>query len=289
MIGFCTDSNAQFPGELVERYRAQVVPLTVTVDGVDYLEGVDLDADSFYARFEAGTPEVATAAPAPARFAAAYEGLAAQGATEILSVHLGSEVSGTFNSARIAAQASPVPVRLVDTGTASFAIACCLWEAAEAVHKGAAIDEAAAVAEAVAGTCGNVFVVGALDLARRGGRLNEARGAGESGESGESRDSGDSIPVLSLTDGRITPVGQATSVDEAATLMAAQVRAGGDGLRVGIGVADRRGEPFWLALERALADAPEVIDVVRYRVGPSVGVHTGPGTAGAVFYRALSR
>ena len=57
-------------------------------------------------------------------------------------------------------------------------------------------------------------------------------------------------------------------------------------LRVGISVADAAGAPVREALERRLAGAPQILDMVRYRVGPSVGVHTGPGTAGAMWYSA---
>jgi len=62
-IGLVTDSNAQLPPELVERYGVEVVPLTVTIDGVDHLEGVDLDADGFYDRFATHTPVVSTSQP----------------------------------------------------------------------------------------------------------------------------------------------------------------------------------------------------------------------------------
>ena len=65
MIGIVVDSNAQMPPSLVERFGVTVVPLPVTVNGVQHLEGVDLDADAFYALFEDGTPEVSTAQPAP--------------------------------------------------------------------------------------------------------------------------------------------------------------------------------------------------------------------------------
>src|SRR5205823_5608745 len=109
-----------------------VVPLRVTVDGVTYLEGVDLDADEFYARFEAGTPEVATSQPSPGQFEVAYDQLVAAGADEILSVHIGSSISGTVNAARLAAAEVAIPVRIVDTGTASFGVALCVWAAAEA-------------------------------------------------------------------------------------------------------------------------------------------------------------
>lgn len=277
MIGLCTDSNAQVPPELARRYGVEVVPLTVTVDGVDHLEGVDLDADGFYARFAGGaSPTVATAAPSPGRFAAAYRALADAGADEILSVHIGSAISATLNAARVAAGASPVPVRLVDTGTASFGIACCLWEAAEAVAAGAGLEEAAAVAEAVAARTGNVFVVQAVDLVRRGGRMSAA--------AAEGAQEGDAIPVVRLVGGSYQPVARVRSVDEAADAMAAVVLGSGDRLRVGISVADAAGAPVRQALESRLAGAAQVVDLVRYRVGPSVGVHTGPGTAGAMWY-----
>ena len=189
MIGFVTDSNAQLPVELVERYHVEVVPLTVIIDGTPYLEGVDIDADSFYARFESGQPEVSTSQPSPGQFSDAYARAAARGVDEILSVHIGSAVSGTINAARLAAQTATRKVRLVDSGTASFGVACCLWEAAEAVMAGASLEDAAEVAEQVGSTVANIFVVEALDLARAGGRLSpDAR-------------AGDAIPVLRLVNG----------------------------------------------------------------------------------------
>lgn len=278
MIRLVTDSNSQLPGELAERYGVTVVPLTVTVDGRAYLEGVDLDADGFYARFEGGrTPEVSTSQPSPGQFAGTYARLADEGATEILSIHIGADVSGTLNSARLAAADSPVPVRLVDTGTASFGIACCVWEAAEALAAGRSLDEAAAVAEELAVSVGNVFVVRALDLARAGGRL----AAGTDPPA-------DGIPVLSLVAGELKSVGVARDVDEAAAVMADHALLAGEDLRAAVGIADAGAAPLWHALEARLAAAPQVRDVVRYRVGPSVGAHTGPGTAGAFFYRSAS-
>jgi DegV family protein with EDD domain len=271
VIGLVTDSNAQLPAELAGRYGVEVVPLTVVVDGVEHLEGVDLDADDFYDRFRGARPAVSTAQPSPGRFAAAYEAVADRGATEILSVHIGSSVSGTVNSARLASQVSPVPVRIVDTGTASFAVSLCLWEAAEAVAAGATVEEAAAAAERVGGTVGNIFVVGVLDMARAGGRLAEV-GAGTA-----------TIALLSLSAGVMREVDRCGDLEAAADGMARFVRDAGPSLRVGVGLSDASTLPLVVAVEDRLRAAPEVTELVRYRVGPSVGAHTGPGTVGVMF------
>ena len=198
--------------------------------------------------------------------------LAERGATEILSVHIGSSVSGTVNSARLAGQVSPVPVRIVDTGTASFAVSLCLWEAAEAAARGATLEEAAVAAEGVGATVGNVFVVGALDVARAGGRL-----AGQVGAEAAT------IPVLTLSGGVMKEVDRCCGLEEAATAMATFVRSSGRSLRVGVGFSDSGTLALASDLEDRLRQAPEVSEVVRYRVGPSVGAHTGPGTVGVMF------
>ncbi|MDQ3305835.1 MAG: DegV family protein [Actinomycetota bacterium] len=283
MIGLVTDSNAQLPPELIERYHVEVVPLSVIVDGETFLEGVDLDADGFYARFEGGgRPEVSTAQPSPGRFAQVFEELAGRGVTEILAVHVGSSVSGTLNSARLAAADSPVPVRIVDTGTASFGVACCVWEAGEVLGAGGTLDEAATVAEGVGETVGTVFTVGALDLAQAGGRL--AAGAGGSGEG---------IPVLTMEGGQMRVLSRVDGLAGAVEAMvevvvAASSPVGGRGLRVAVGTADLATAPLAQALEERLAVSGEVRELVRYRIGPSVGAHTGPGTSGVFFYPAGS-
>lgn len=274
MTRIVTDSNSQIPPALVERYGIAVVPLTVTIDGRPYVEGVDLDADEFWQCFENGSPAVSTSQPSPGRFSTVYDQLVAEGASEILSVHIGSSISGTVNAARIAAENAAVPVRVVDTGTASFGVTLCAWAAAEMIATGGSVEEATAAAEQTAAGIGNVFVVRALDLPRAGGRL--ATGT----------PSPVAIPVLAIADGVMQVVGEAADERGVADVMAAHVRAwrqGSERLRVGIGVADAGVAHFWEALEERLGHAPEVGELVRYRVGPSVGAHTGPGTVGAMY------
>ena len=276
MIRIVVDSNAQMPPSLVDRFGITVVALPVTVDGVQYLEGVDLGADDFYARFRSGTPEVSTAQPSPGQFSVAYDGLVAAGAAEILSLHIGSSVSGTVNAARLAAAEATVPVRVVDTGTVSFGVTFCAWAAAEALADGATAAEAAAVAERAGSRVGNVFVVRGLELARAGGRLDLTGFI-------DAEQAPTGVPVLSMTGGLMHVVGHAAGLEEAADMMATEVLSGGRDLRVGVGVADADVAPFWDAMEDRLAGAADVREVVRYRVGPSVGAHTGPGTVGVMW------
>jgi DegV family protein with EDD domain len=276
-IGLCTDSIAQLPPDLVERYGVEVVPLTVCVDDHEYLEGIDLDADQFYAMFTGRhRPTVSTSDPSPGQFALAYEQLAARGCTEILSIHVSSAISSTMNAARLGARGFEVPVRLVDSGTAGFGISCCVWAAGDAIAKGASLDQAAAIAESLAPSIGNVFIVGALDLV---------------GVSGHPISSGidcdaPGIPVLALRDGQVQAIDRVGSTSEAVEAMATAATQWGDRVNVAVGVADLEACEVADALQCAIRNHPSVVEVVRYRIGPSIGVHTGPGTIGCFMFPA---
>ena len=273
MIGLVTDSGSQLPAQLRDRFGIAVVPLTVVVDGVEYWEGVDITNEEFYAWLGAGA-SVSTSAPSPGEFAVTYETVTAVGATEILSVHLGSNISGTVNAARIAAEAMSVPVEIVDTGTASFPVACCVWAAAETRARGGSRDACAAAAKAVAAVVGNVFVAGVLELADRGGRL----GAGAT--------EGEGVPVLVLAGGRIDVAARVHDLDGAIDRMVEEASRGAAGRAQLVGVGDAAAPGAASTLAERLSGLPTTVELIRYEVGPSIGAHTGPGTVGAVFFPA---
>lgn len=284
-IGLCTDSNSQIPPDLAARFGVEVVPLTVVVDDHDYLDGVDIDADGFYAMFADGhRPAVETSQPSPGQFAAAYEDLVASGCTEILSVHACATASGTLNAARLAAHNATVPVRLVDSGTVSFGVSCCVWAAGEAIAAGASLDEAARVAESLAPSIGNVFVIGGLELLRASGWAT----GDLDGDVGAGTGRGTGIPVLTFRDGRVQVVERVGTADAAVQVMAEFLAGWGDGLKVALGIADRRAAPVTEALHAALSRADSVVEVIDYRLGPSIAEHTGPGTAGGFVFPSVT-
>lgn len=274
MIKVVTDSASQIPTELAERFDVDVVPVVVTVDGVDHREGVDLHADEFWECF-AGTdlPEVATSQPSPGEIEAVYRRAIEGGATEIVSVHVGEEHSGTINAARLAAAAVDVPVHLVDSGTASFGVSCCVWEAAAAVQSGAGGETAAERARATAPAIGTTFIIQALDFARKGGRL-----------ASQLADDHDGIMVIGGVGGALDVLSVGHSIDELCDQMVAPFLADGRPIRAGVSLADPATAVFTEGIEERLRASDVPVDLVRYRVGPSIAAHTGPGTAGGFWY-----
>jgi fatty acid-binding protein DegV len=201
-VAIVTDSTASLPDGAAERWGIGVVPLDVVIDGVRHVEGVDLTPGELLAALTTGA-KVSTSQPPPAAFAAAYDRAAASGAREIVSIHLSGDLSGTVRAAQLAAESSPVPVHVVDSGAVAMALGFAVLDAARfsvgppppreptpsAAGPVAAtrawwrsrgrveprLPSGAEVAErgrAVAGATRVWFLVDSLDHLRRGGRLS---------------------------------------------------------------------------------------------------------------------
>lgn len=270
MIAIVTDSASMLPSRLRDRYDVAVVPITISLDGVEHTEGVDLGTAEFYERL-AGGATVTTSAPSPGRFVETYRAVAAAGATEILSVHTGSAYSATVASARIAADLVDVPVTIVDTEVASFPVAMAVWSAAEIVIDGGSIGDAAVAARTTAKDVGSLFVVGVPEVARRGGRFVAIA------------DDLTPTTVLRLSDGQLDVCATVRDVSAAIDVMVERTLVDADvqPLRVGVGHAAL--PDVAAALVSRLVDRPGIVATTTYEIGPSVGAHTGPGTFGVVY------
>lgn len=174
-IKIVTDSACDVPEALARQWGITVVPVYINVGGHSYQEGVELSRQEFYANLSGYDPYPTTAAPALGTFAEVYERLTQDGATEILSIHLASELSATFNAARLgAAAADSAPVTLFDTRQITLGAGLLVLLAAEMAAAGRAMSEiTAALAERVAKT--RVFgMIDNLEALRRSGRVNWA-------------------------------------------------------------------------------------------------------------------
>lgn len=276
MIGFVTDSASQIPATLAADLGVAVVPVTVTIDGVDHREGVDLSADDFWSRLDGSDlPDVSTSQPSPGEIAAVYERLIEAGATEIVSVHVGADLSGTVNAARLAAEQVDAVVHVVDSGTASFGVTACLWQAVDAVRAGADAAGAAVLAAEIAPAIGTSFILQGLDFARAGGRFDLAL-----------PDDADDVIVLAGHGTALDIVGSGRDIDSLCDQIVAPFLAGGGPIRASVALADDATLPITERIERRLRASELVVDLVRYRVGPSIAAHTGPGTAGGFWWPA---
>ncbi len=271
-VALVTDSASMLEPALRERFSVRVVPLVVTLDGVAYREGADISTEQFYDRLGLGA-EVGTAAPSPGEIAEVYEQAAAT-ADAVLAIHVGSNLSGTVTAARVAARELTLPIEVVDTGTASFALGCCVWAAADAVAEGANLASASRRARSIAERVRTVFITGAAELARRGGRFDPSIEL-----------SGPGTPVIATGPGEaFEQPATARDADEAVEAMAEHVAKIADGRPLRVGVGHARALDLADALEARLRQSSDVDELVRYEVGPSVGAHMGAGTVGAVFH-----
>ncbi len=276
-IAVVTDSASYLPDTIRERYGVLVVPLTVTADGQTYREGVDIDPDTFYMLLEGGST-VTTSQPSPGALLEAYESAAAMGAKQIVSAHIASTMSGTVQSAAVAARMAPIPVHVVDTRQASFAEGLVVWDLLEALERGADVEAAQEFADGAATRGGSTFLMKGLDLMKRGGRL-----------SADAQSELHAIPILALIDGAVKVVGQAATIEEAVALMTGHVRSAAARARgtLRVGVGHGAADEIACELRREISSIDNVSEVIEYVVGPSIGAHTGAGNAGAVFIDRL--
>jgi DegV family protein with EDD domain len=271
------DSTADFP-EAPERFpNWRVVPLYVRFGDESYRDYVELGPEEFYARLRTATDLPTTSQPTPQDFLSTYEQLA--GYERVYSLHIASRLSGTFESARIAAEeVGGGRVRMVDTETASAAITMLGLAIQRRLEAGTSDDELDKLIDRYKQEHGLLFTVDTLEFLARGGRIGRARAM--AGQLLNIK------PILTITEGEVVPVKRVRGnrkamqgfVDEFT-----ETTTDSPDLKVGIAHADapERAE----ALRKMVrAERPQAeIEVVTI-LGPVVGTHAGPGTVGFFWF-----
>jgi DegV family protein with EDD domain len=273
-VALVTDSTAYLPAELVQRYDIAVVPLQVVLDGRPFDEGAGLSGHDV-AEALRHSRHVSTSRATPAQVLDVYTQAVDRGAHEIISVHLSSKLSGTYDSAKLAAQESPVPVHVVDSRSLGMGVGFAMLEAARLREEGADVLTAASAAQRRAGATSVFFYVQTLEYLRRGGRLTTAQaiiGAALGVK-----------PLLHIVDGRIQPLENVRTAGRALSRLEelAVDQAGLDLVDIAVHHLDSVERAQTLA-ERLSERLPAVRDVMVSEVGPVVGAHVGPGLVAAV-------
>ena len=170
-IGFVTDSTSYLPEKIRAQFDVEVVPVQVVIDGKAYDEGSEITSEIVAAALKQGKA-VTTSRPSSAQFIAAYQRVLDRGYDQIVSVHLSSELSGTYESALLAVAKSELPVRVIDSRKIALAMGYPLIGGARLARTGAPIDD---VEDYIRNRCEQstiIFYVDSLEHLKRGGRIS---------------------------------------------------------------------------------------------------------------------
>jgi DegV family protein with EDD domain len=271
------DSTADF-SEAPSRFpNWRVVPLYVRFGEESYRDYVELGPDEFYARLRTASELPTTSQPTPQDFLAVYEELASF--ERIYSLHIASRLSGTFESAGIAAEeAGGDRIRLVDTESASAAITMLGLAIQRRLEVGTTDDELDELIDRYKREHGLLFTVDTLEFLARGGRIGRA-----SAMAGQLLNI---KPILTIENGEVVPLRRVRGNRKAMQEFVREFTGAtidSPSLRVGIAHSD--------APERAEAlrkmvrgERPQAEIEVVTTLGAVVGTHAGPGTVGFFWF-----
>jgi DegV family protein with EDD domain len=277
-VAVVTDSTADLPADLVAEHGVRIVPLRIAIDTLTAVDGVDIGPEEVVEALRARRT-VSTSRPSPGDFVDAYRQALDAGADHVVSVHLSAELSGTWDSARLAAQEFGYGVvRVVDSRSTSMALGFAVMAAARAAAGGASAGAVQDAAVAAADRTSCLFYVDTLEYLRRGGRIGAAAAMLGTALSVK--------PLLHVRDGRIVPLEKVrTSSRALARLVALTVQAArADPVDIGVQhlAAKERADEVAKRLREQL---PSVRQLITAEVGATVGAHTGPGVVGVAVAR----
>ncbi len=268
-VHIVTDSTCDIPHTLIDEMHITVVPLTITFGAESYRDGLDLDADEFYARLQEVKHLPTTSQPPPALFQHAFTHLASQG--EVVSIHLSHKFSGTVETARaVAREVAPDRISVVDSGSASMGLGLCVLAAARVARDGGSREACVAAAESVAGRLRIAVAFETLEYLRRGGRIGRATAF----LGGLLR----LKPILTVKDGEAFPVTRVRSRSKAIDELFALCEDPAGVSEVAV-LHTTTPEDAEALVERVRAAVPGVL-IHTGRFGPVLGVHGGPGMLG---------
>jgi DegV family protein with EDD domain len=273
-VRILVDSTADIPRDRAQSLGIEVVPLTVLFGDESFRDGVDLDGPAFYRKLATSSVMPTTSTPPPALFEQSYRRLIDQGASSILSLHLSSKLSATFQVARSAAdavsQATRVPIELVDSGTVSAGFGLPAEIVAREARAGKALAELKAHAESLCGRSHLYAVLDTLDNLLRGGRISRARAIAGTLLNVK--------PLLTVRDGEVVQLENVRTRAKAFERIAQLVADLGPLEALSIVQADE-------TVGRQLEDVVRRVwtgPIETSILGPVVGTHAGPGAAGVI-------
>ena len=281
-IRLVTDSTADLPPKLAEQWNIKVVPLYVNfagrgknADSAEAIEtlrdGVDIGPDEFYRRLVESSALPTTSQPSIQDFLEVYQELTKSG-DKVISVHISSKLSGTCNSAVQARErlGGDARVEVVDSGLTSMGLGMAVMAGARAVESGADFDAALQEVRKAASESRVLFMVDTLAYLQKGGRLGKAQAF-----------LGSLLgikPILTMRDGELYPLERVRTRSKALHRLTEIVKEMAPIAELCVIHATTPQDATSLGEGLSHLLAPEKI--LSLRLGPTLGVHAGPGLVG---------
>jgi DegV family protein with EDD domain len=268
-----TDSSCDLPAPLVEALGIEVVPLTIRFGAEEYVDQVELSTAAFWEKVQESSTLPETAAPAPGAFETCFRQLMERGASGIVCINLSSHLSGTMQSAQVAAAAvsNECPVQVIDSQTASMGLGNLCLTAARRAADGDSLESIVAEVTDRRDRTRLFATLDTLDHIRKSGRIGNARAMLGSMLSIK--------PVVEIRDGVVNEGGRVRTRSKALKLLASKAA---------------ESEIEHLAVLHANApDADELLEmlapifprdeIVTGIIGPVIGTHAGPRVIGVSY------
>lgn len=282
-----TDSTAYLPPGIAEGLPIDVVPLHVIMGEQQGEDGIDVTPADVVEKLRDKAITVTTSRPTPEQFVERYRSLLADGYDRIVSVHISSELSGTWDAARLAAvqcnsDAGEEVVRVVDSRVTAMGLGFPVLVAARAAAAGGTNDEVYDAAVESLKDTSNFFYVDTLEFLRRGGRIGAARALVGTALAVK--------PILHIQDGRILPLEKVRTAAKAIARLKALAVEAANSIEGEVMVAvhhlaaPERADQLRSELE---AEIPGASEVVMSEVGAVLGAHVGPGMLAVIVVPAL--
>ncbi|RXZ77011.1 DegV family protein [Paenibacillaceae bacterium] len=283
VIKVVTDSTADIPKEVINQYGITMVPLKVHFGQEVFLDAVTIEPGQFYEKLAASPVLPTTSQPSPIEFMEVYqEILAKEPEAIILSFHLSSALSGTYQSAVLARsmlEGEAGDITIVDTKMASFGIGLMAVTAARMAAQGSSKEEIIAETERLRGELRLYFLVDTLEYLQKGGRIGKA--AALFGSILNIK------PILTVnTEGTVAPVDKIRGQRKAMQRMMELLKADFGNDPVHLALAYAQHDTLAKQLEELAQAYLNVQEISHTTLGAVIGTHVGPGAAAIFMVRA---
>lgn len=275
MIRILVDSSTDFTMEEVKNKNLYHVPLTISLNGKDYLSGEDLTSDRFYELLTAGEDFPKTSQPSPQAFAEIFEKAKNEG-EEIICVLLSSALSGTCQSAHLAKDMVDYDgIYIVDSLTATIMTRVIVDYGLQLIAQGKSAAEIVASLEALKGKVKVAAGIDTLEYLYRGGRLNKA--AATIGELANLK------PVITVSEeGTVSILGKCIGKNKALNFILKTLASKELDTTFPLYTVYAYGSENTEKLEEKLAAEGYQI-TARLQLGSTIGAHVGPGAFGIIY------